>query len=65
MARYTEPVSVLVTPDQKRSIRDVVETDRAHGRVSEADVVRAALSIGLASLDRKTWRDRLRLYAVL
>jgi hypothetical protein len=63
MAIYDSGISVLITTELREKIRVILADDQGGGRVSEADVVRAALALGLPILARKSQRERLRLYA--
>jgi len=63
MATFTAALSAQITERQKADIGDLLRQDQERGRVSEADVIRAALALGLPALARKSQADRLRLYA--
>jgi len=63
MATYDSAISVLITTDLRGRIRAILADDQGGARVSEADVVRAALALGVPLLARKSRRERLRLYA--
>lgn len=63
MATFDAQLSAQITQSQKDAIAALLAEDRRHGRASEADVVRAALSEGLPRLERSSSEDRLKLYA--
>lgn len=63
MATFEAQLSAQIGQGQKDEIAALLAEDRIGGRVSEADIVRAALREGLPVLRRKATADRLRLYA--
>lgn len=65
MATFEAQISTQVPQGQKDEIAAVLGEDRQHGKVSEADVVRALIRLGLPVLKRKAPADRLKLYALI
>jgi hypothetical protein len=65
MATFEAQISTQVSQGQKDAIREVLDADRRNARVSEADVVRAALRLGLPLLAEQDGSVRVRLYALI
>lgn len=63
MATFDDQISAQVTTEQKRAIGAMKREDLALSFVTEADVIREAVAIGMASLARKTPAARIELYA--
>lgn len=65
MANFEAQLSAQVPQGQKDEIKVVRTEDMQHGRVSEADIVRALIRLGLPLLRKKSPTDRLKLYALI
>lgn len=63
MATYDAAISVLIARAMKDRIGEILRVDRQDDpRISEAEVIRAALRIGLDSLGKRASTTRQRLY---
>lgn len=63
MATFDAQISAQVSKGQKEEIKAIKRDDLALSFVTEADVIREAVAIGMATLARKTPAARIELYA--
>jgi hypothetical protein len=60
-ARYTAQISAMVTAQQKQRAQALRDRDR----VAQADILRAALELGLSRLETMSGLDRAGLYGCI
>jgi hypothetical protein len=65
MATFEAQLSAQIPQGQEDAITALLGEDGENGRVSKADVIRAALRLGLPRLAGKSSAERHRLYAAI